>query len=173
MTAVSVSPCLAALALASARRWSSNRIVVLMHQSMHICHQNVKARDLGPIIWESGGVKTTLELPESLFREAKATAALRGESFKDFVIAALRAHLEGWAGGAPAARGWRSVFGRARSEDVEEVDRILVLERSVRRSGSPPPVAGPLETPYQGMQNVRGEPERCEQEPSVTKARHE
>jgi len=30
-----------------------------------------------------------------------------------------------------------------------------------------------METPYQGIQNVRGEPERYEQEPSVTKARHE
>jgi hypothetical protein len=73
-------------------------------------------------------MKTTLELPADLFRQAKTTAALRGETLKDLVVAALRAHLAGRVGEAPAARGWRSVFGRARSEDVQEVDRIVSEE---------------------------------------------
>jgi hypothetical protein len=45
--------------------------------------------------------------------------------------------------------------------------------RSARRSGLSSAGRCSVETPCQGMQNVRGEPERCEQEPSVTKARHE
>lgn len=42
----------------------------------------------------------------------------------------------------------------------------------VSGGGVPPPAAAPLEMPDQGMQKVRGL-ERYEQEPSVTKARHE
>jgi hypothetical protein len=75
-----------------------------------------------------GDVKTTLELPDNLFRQAKATAALRGKSLKDLITAALRAHLEGQAGEASRQHGWRSVFGRARSEEVHEIDRIVAEE---------------------------------------------
>jgi hypothetical protein len=73
-------------------------------------------------------VKTTLEIPDDLFRQTKATAALRGESLKDFVTAALRAHVEAQAAEAPRERGWRSVFGGARPEEVEEIDRIVAEE---------------------------------------------
>jgi hypothetical protein len=38
-------------------------------------------------------MKTTLELPDRLFRMAKATAAERGQSLKDFVTEALRQKL--------------------------------------------------------------------------------
>ncbi len=70
-------------------------------------------------------MKLTIEIPDALFRQAKATAALRGESLKDFVTAALRAHVEGQQPVRAEARGWRSVFGQAHLEEVEEVDRIL------------------------------------------------
>jgi Arc/MetJ family transcription regulator len=75
-----------------------------------------------------GPVKTTIELPDTLFRQTKAAAALRGESIKDFVTAALRAHLESQASDAQQERGWRSVFGKASSEEVEEIDRIVAEE---------------------------------------------
>ena len=75
-----------------------------------------------------GVVKTTIELPDPLFRQTKAAAALRGESIKDFVTAALRAHLESQGTGAPEERGWRSVFGKASSEEVGEIDRIVAEE---------------------------------------------
>jgi hypothetical protein len=73
-------------------------------------------------------MKTTLELPEDLFRQAKATAALRGESLKEFVTAALRVHLEEHLGAEAPMRGWRRVFGRAQAQDVNEVDRIISEE---------------------------------------------
>ena len=38
-------------------------------------------------------MKTTLELPDPLFRKAKATAAERGQSLKEFVTEALRDKL--------------------------------------------------------------------------------
>jgi hypothetical protein len=75
-----------------------------------------------------GAVKTTLEIPDDLFRQTKAAAALRGESLKDFVTAALRAQVETLAAEAPRDRGWRSVFGRVRPEDVEEIERIVAEE---------------------------------------------
>ncbi len=72
-------------------------------------------------------MKTTLEIPDDLFRRTKAEAALRGESLKDFVTEAIQAHLEGPAnGGSP--RGWRSVFGQARREEVEPVDAVVANE---------------------------------------------
>jgi hypothetical protein len=73
-------------------------------------------------------MKTTLEIPDDLYRQTKATAALRGESLKDFVTEALKIHLERQTSGASAQRGWRSVFGKARREDVEAVDAITAAE---------------------------------------------
>lgn len=72
-------------------------------------------------------MKITLEIPDDLFKRTKATAAMRGESLKDFVTEALQAHLEGQATGA-SPRGWRSVFGKARREEVESVDAIVTKE---------------------------------------------
>jgi len=40
-------------------------------------------------------MKTTVELPDGLFRRAKAEAALRGRKFKDLVEEGLRLVLEG------------------------------------------------------------------------------
>ena len=38
-------------------------------------------------------VKTTLEIPDNLFREMKAAAALRGIRLRDFVTDAISEHL--------------------------------------------------------------------------------
>lgn len=71
-------------------------------------------------------MKTTLEIPDELFRQTKAIAAMRGESLKDFVTEALQAHLEQTSASSP--RGWQSVFGQARREEVEAVDAIVAEE---------------------------------------------
>lgn len=44
-------------------------------------------RNLG--IWESGGVKTTLEIDDEVYREAKAHASLTGQKMKDLVTKGL------------------------------------------------------------------------------------
>ena len=75
-----------------------------------------------------GLVKTTIEIPDALFRQTKAAAAIRGESLKEFVTAALRAHVEMQASGPQEERGWRRVFGRARPGDVDEIERIVAEE---------------------------------------------
>lgn len=38
-------------------------------------------------------VKTTIEMPDDLFRKAKAVAALRGQSMKDFVTQLLQREI--------------------------------------------------------------------------------
>lgn len=73
-------------------------------------------------------MKTTLEIPDDLYRRTKATAALRGESLKDFVTDALKSHLERHVREDSTQRGWRAVFGKARREDVEAVDAITAAE---------------------------------------------
>ncbi len=44
-------------------------------------------------------MKTTIELPDELYRRAKATAALRGRKVKDLVEEGLRIVVEGPASG--------------------------------------------------------------------------
>ena len=70
-------------------------------------------------------MKTTLEIPDPIFRQSKALAALRGQSLKEFVTSALVAHLEREG---EATEGWRKVFGKARREDIAEVDRVISEE---------------------------------------------
>ncbi len=72
-------------------------------------------------------MKTTLEIPDELFRRTKATAAIRGESLKDFVTEALEAHLDREPGDN-VRPGWRAVFGQARRAEVERIDRIVSNE---------------------------------------------
>lgn len=73
-------------------------------------------------------MKTTIEIPDDLFKRATAWASTRGESLKDFMTEALRAHVERKAGGASERQGWRSVFGQARREEVEPVDKRVAEE---------------------------------------------
>jgi hypothetical protein len=58
-------------------------------------------------------MKTTLELPDPLFRKAKATAAERGQSLKEFVSEALRDKLALDRSRASAAEPqWMLGFGK-------------------------------------------------------------
>ena len=43
--------------------------------------------------WESAFVRTTIELPDPLFREVKATAAGQGMHLKDYITEALQDKL--------------------------------------------------------------------------------
>ena len=49
-------------------------------------------------------MKTTLEMPDELFRRAKATAAQRGQSLKQLVTTALERELMGPAPGTKTSR---------------------------------------------------------------------
>ena len=75
-----------------------------------------------------GLVKTTIEIPDSLFRETKARAALRGESLKDFVCDAIASRLQEKNGGERPEPGWRKFFGCADPADIAEIDAAIESE---------------------------------------------
>ena len=73
-------------------------------------------------------MKTTIDIPDDLFRETKARAALRGESLKDFVCGALEERLSLESSGELSVPGWRKVFGCVTPEDVAEIDAVIARE---------------------------------------------
>ncbi len=73
-------------------------------------------------------MKTTLEIPDDVFRQTKAAAAMRGESLKDFVTESLRVRLAETRSNEPAVSGWRRVFGKAKRDEVAEVDAVVAEE---------------------------------------------
>jgi plasmid stability protein len=75
-------------------------------------------------------MKTTVEVPDQLYRRIKARAALRGQSVKAFFLDALRAKLAEESTEPPGKTGWRAAFGTARAEDVAKVQRIIDEEFS-------------------------------------------
>jgi hypothetical protein len=60
-------------------------------------------------------MKTTLEIPDLLFRKAKATAAERGQTLKQFVTEAVQEKLAVNTDKArPGEPGWMQGFGKLR-----------------------------------------------------------
>ncbi len=80
------------------------------------------------------GVKTTVEIPDALFRKAKATAAERGVSLKALLTDAVREHLQrdarDTAKNKPTAPAWKSAFGGLRHlhKETKRINRILEQE---------------------------------------------
>jgi hypothetical protein len=70
-------------------------------------------------------MKTTIEIADELFRRSKATAALRGESLKEFVAAALGFYLARQDPETRTPSGWRSVFGSLSVKELAPVDAII------------------------------------------------
>ena len=75
-------------------------------------------------------MKTTVEIPDSLFRQAKAAAAQQGISLKLFLTEALRERLRQRASGSPHARPWMRAFGGLRDlhRETKRVERIIAEE---------------------------------------------
>ena len=70
-------------------------------------------------------MKTTIEIPDPLFREVKATAASRGQSLRQFLTDALverLRHVE-----AQSRRPWMKHFGALRdhSEEMDRIERVV------------------------------------------------
>ena len=73
-------------------------------------------------------MKTTIELPDSLFRKAKSKASEQGQSLKQFVTEALQQKLAANASNVPLGEpAWMGGFGklrRLRNESVRIRARI-------------------------------------------------
>lgn len=79
-------------------------------------------------------MKTTLEIPDSVFRRAKAKAAERGQPLRAFVTEALQEKLLG----RPAAAGgnhapWMKGFGQLRPlhRETAKIQRVIDREFDV------------------------------------------
>ena len=60
-------------------------------------------------------MKTTIDIPDALFRKAKSHAAENGQSLKDFVAEALQSSLAAATTGAVSAEPkWMAGFGQLR-----------------------------------------------------------
>jgi hypothetical protein len=57
-------------------------------------------------------VKTTIEIPDALFRQAKAAAAEQGRPLKEFFTEAIQHQLRRKA--EPTAKPWENAFGGLR-----------------------------------------------------------
>ena len=74
-------------------------------------------------------MKTTLELPDPVFRKAKATAAERGQSLKDFITEALRDKFAAEARRPAAAEPpWMQGFGKLKHLHKETVRIQSVID---------------------------------------------
>jgi hypothetical protein len=82
--------------------------------------------------WE--GMKTTVEIPDTLFRKAKATAAEQGVPLKDLLSDAVRQYLQRGAADSsknkPSSPPWMSAFGGLRSlhKETKRINRGLEQE---------------------------------------------
>jgi hypothetical protein len=79
------------------------------------------------------GMKTTVEIPDALFRKAKATAAERGVSLKVLLTDAVREHLQRDARDTAKNKpgpAWMSAFGGLRHlhKETKRINRILEQE---------------------------------------------
>jgi hypothetical protein len=82
--------------------------------------------------WER--VKTTVELPDTLFRQAKALSAQRGISLKQFFAEAVKEQLRRKADGRPSGEPpdppWMKAFGGLRDlhRENKRIDRVIRKE---------------------------------------------
>lgn len=74
-------------------------------------------------------MKTTLEIPDDLYRQIKALAALSGRTIKDLVNELLRKTVEEERA-LSGERGWRSVFGKVSPAEAKRVQSVIDDELS-------------------------------------------
>ena len=69
-------------------------------------------------------MKTTLEIPDAVFRQIKARSALQGKSMKKFVLEAIREKVL-YESRPKKSHGWRAVYGKAPKGSLDEVRAIV------------------------------------------------
>ena len=78
-------------------------------------------------------MKTTLDIPDPVFRRAKARAAEQGQKLREFVTEALQEKLSGRAGAAGSEAPWMVGFGRLKrlSRETGRIARLIEREFDV------------------------------------------
>ena len=72
-------------------------------------------------------MKTTLEIPDALFRRAKSAAVERGIPFRELVSEALADKLRA---GCSKAKPWMKSFGKLRAlrKETARINRVIEVE---------------------------------------------
>ena len=75
-------------------------------------------------------MKTTLEIPDMLFRKAKATAAQQGRTLREFVTEAVQEKLSAQKGEPSATPAWMELFGSAKKHaaSLRGIDAMVEQE---------------------------------------------
>ena len=70
-------------------------------------------------------MKTTLEIPDTIFRRAKSLAAERGISFREFVTEAVKEKLDGRA--RSGTKPWVKHMGKLKHlrKETERIQRLI------------------------------------------------
>ena len=74
-------------------------------------------------------MKTTVELPDALFRQAKSAAATQGISLKEFLTRAVKEQLRDQPG-RTVEKPWMAAFGGLRDlhRETKRVERVIRKE---------------------------------------------
>jgi hypothetical protein len=75
-------------------------------------------------------MKTTLEIPDAIYRQIKASAALKGQSVRAFFLDAIHDKLAAEREQTRENSGWRSVFGKANADDTARAQKAVDEEFS-------------------------------------------
>jgi hypothetical protein len=75
-------------------------------------------------------VKTTVEIPDALFRQAKAHAAREGLSLKELFTVALKNQLRKKTSGESPEKPWMKAFGGLKGlhRETKRVERVIEKE---------------------------------------------
>lgn len=75
-------------------------------------------------------MKTTLEIPETLFRQVKATAARQGQTMKSFLNAAIREKLASSKSKQGDVPPWMKFFGAGKpfASSIHKIDQAVEQE---------------------------------------------
>jgi hypothetical protein len=75
-------------------------------------------------------MKTTVEFPDALLRQAKATAAQQGTSLNDFLTEAVRAELRKKGALPSPNKPWTRAFGGLRDlhRETKRLERVIQQE---------------------------------------------
>ena len=79
-------------------------------------------------------MKTTLEIPDAIFRRAKSAAAERGIPLREFVTEAVRDKLA--AGARTTEKPWMKYFGKLKHlhKETSRINRLIARDCSVAAS---------------------------------------
>jgi hypothetical protein len=81
--------------------------------------------DMLPLIWEHERVKTTLEIPDPIFRRAKSAAAERGIPLREFVTEAVKDKLA--ADATTGEKPWVKLMGKLKHlhRETERINHLI------------------------------------------------